>query len=93
MSEQQSIDAQIEIMEDQMRSRRGRIESDLNKMFEHVKMPNDMNAYMVQRVVEELVEQMRQSAILVVLDMLTHPARFEMFAQLASRLKEQEKSS
>lgn len=92
MSEQ-SVDDQIKVIEDQIRSRRGRIESDLNKMFEHVEMPHDLNGHMVQRVVEDLTEQMRQLAILIVLDMLTHPQRFELFAQLASRLKEQEKSS
>lgn len=83
-----TIDEQIKIIEDQMRSRRGRIEHDLTTMFEHMKMPNDMNTHMVQRVTEDLMEQMRQSAILILLDMLTHPKRFEMFAQLAGQLKE-----
>lgn len=93
MSEQVSVDRQINIIEDQMRDRREHIERSLTTMFQSVKMPNDMNAYMVQCVVEDLMEQMRQATIVVVLDMLTHPQRFEMFAQMASRLKEQEKES
>lgn len=61
----------------------------LPTMFEHVRMPNDLKTHTVQRVTDNLIEQMRQSAIIVVLDMLTHPQRFEMFAQLAARVKEQ----
>lgn len=89
---QQSIDEQITALENQIHNRRNHMEATLGLLFMNVKSPGGYNAgVLVSQMMDDMMEQMRQSAIVIVLDMLTHPQRFEMFAQLASRLKEQEK--
>ena len=88
------ISEQIDDMERQMRSHRMFVENALTAAFAHVKafstnglQPRDV----AMQIMNDMMEIVRLSTIMIMLDMLTHPQRFEMFTQLACNLKEQEK--
>ena len=81
-----SIDEQIKELTAEADRRMGFVESNLNNLFAHVKVDNSVSANItVRSIASDLREVIRTNVIAIMLDVLSHPQRFEMFAALSAQ--------
>lgn len=84
------IDEQIRQIDNDIDSKMFNVEQDLRALFAHVKLDSGFTPDMlVRHVVANIKDVVRLQAINILLDVLTHPQRFEIFATLAGNVKEQ----
>lgn len=85
-----SIAEQIKLMDGDIDSRLFNIRSDLELALANVKINTNVTAnYLADQITQNIREVVRLQAINILLDVLTHPQRFEIFATLAGNVKEQ----